>query len=46
MRVGRVRCRRTVLILALGAGALDFRTRPHFRPVILNPTTGEVVSTW
>ena len=27
-------------------GVLDFRTRPHFQPVILNPTTGEVVSTW
>jgi phospholipase C len=27
-------------------GVLDFRTRPHFRPVILNPTTGEVLSTW
>ena len=25
-------------------GLLDFRTRPNFRPVILNPTTGEVVS--
>ena len=25
-------------------GVLDFHTRPHFRPVILNPTTGEVVS--
>jgi hypothetical protein len=23
---------------------LDFFTRPHFRPVILNPATGEVVS--
>jgi phospholipase C len=25
-------------------GVLNFRTRPHFRPVILNPATGEVVS--
>jgi phospholipase C len=25
-------------------GVLDFRTRPHFRPVILNPNTGELVS--
>ena len=25
-------------------GLLDFYTRPHFKPVILNPTTGEVVS--
>ena len=25
-------------------GLLDFFTAPHFRPVILNPTTGEVVS--
>jgi phospholipase C len=25
-------------------GVLDFFTRPHFRPVILNPATGEVVS--
>jgi phospholipase C len=25
-------------------GLLDFRARPHFAPVILNPTTGEVVS--
>jgi hypothetical protein len=25
-------------------GVLDFHTRPHFRPLILNPTTGEVVS--
>ncbi len=25
-------------------GLLDFRTRPNFRPVILNPDTGEVVS--
>jgi phospholipase C len=25
-------------------GLLDFYTRPHYRPVILNPTTGEVVS--
>jgi phospholipase C len=24
-------------------GVLDFWTRPHFAPVILNPTTGEVV---
>jgi phospholipase C len=27
-------------------GVLDFYTRPHFKPVILNPTTGEIVSTW
>ena len=26
------------------AGLLNFRTRPNFRPVILDPTTGEVVS--
>ena len=25
-------------------GLLDFFTRPHFRPVILSPSTGEVVS--
>ena len=25
-------------------GLLDFNTRPHFNPVILNPTTGAVVS--
>jgi len=25
-------------------GLLDFHTRPHVRPVILNPATGEVVS--
>jgi phospholipase C len=25
-------------------GLLDFQTRPNFRPVILSPTTGEVVS--
>jgi phospholipase C len=25
-------------------GVLDFHTRPHFTPVILNPTTGAVVS--
>ena len=25
-------------------GLLNFRVRPNFRPVILNPTTGEVVS--
>ena len=25
-------------------GVLDFRVRPNFRPVILNPITGEVVS--
>jgi phospholipase C len=25
-------------------GLLDFNVRPHFRPVILNPTTGAVVS--
>jgi phospholipase C len=25
-------------------GVLDFRTWPHFQPVILDPTTGEVVS--
>jgi len=25
-------------------GLLSFSTRPHFRPVILNPDTGEVVS--
>ena len=24
-------------------GVLDFHTRPHFTPLILNPTTGEVV---
>jgi phospholipase C len=27
-------------------GLLDFYTRPHFDPVILNPTTGSVVSRW
>jgi phospholipase C len=28
-------------------GVLDFHTRPHFNPVILNPTTGEIVkSQW
>ncbi len=27
-------------------GLLDFRTRPHLKPVILNPTTGHVVNTW
>ncbi len=27
-------------------GVLDFHTWPHFRPVILNPTTGEVVNSW
>ena len=27
-----------------GSGLLNFHTRPNFRPVILNPTTGEVVS--
>jgi len=27
-------------------GLLDFRVRPNFRPVILDPTTGEVASTW
>jgi phospholipase C len=27
-------------------GLLDFHTRPHLAPVILNPTTGEVVNTW
>jgi phospholipase C len=30
--------------LAGFGGLLDFFTRPHFRPVILNPTTGEVVT--
>jgi len=30
--------------LAGPTGLLDFFTAPHFRPVILNPTTGEVVS--
>jgi phospholipase C len=25
-------------------GVLNFRTRPHFRPVILDPSTGEVVT--
>ena len=30
--------------LAGPAGLLDFFTAPRFRPVILNPTTGEVVS--
>jgi len=25
-------------------GVLDFRTFPHFRPLILNPATGEVVN--
>jgi phospholipase C len=27
-------------------GLLDFYTRPHFDPVILNPTTGAVVKGW
>ncbi|MBV9823720.1 MAG: alkaline phosphatase family protein [Actinobacteria bacterium] len=27
-----------------GSSLLNFSVRPHFRPVILNPTTGEVVS--
>jgi len=27
-------------------GLLDFYTRPHFDPVILNPTTGAVVDGW
>jgi phospholipase C len=26
-------------------GVLDFHTRPNFKPVILNPTTGDVVNT-
>jgi phospholipase C len=30
--------------LAGWGGLLDFFARPHFRPVILNPTTGEVVT--
>ncbi len=30
--------------LSARGGLLDFRTRPHFKPVILNPATGEVVS--
>ena len=30
--------------LDAAGGVLDFRTRPHLRPLILNPTTGEVVS--
>jgi phospholipase C len=30
--------------LAGRGGLLDFNVRPHFRPVILNPTTGAVVS--
>jgi phospholipase C len=30
--------------LAAPGGVLDFRARPHFNPVILSPTTGEVVS--
>ena len=30
--------------LSARGGLLDFRTRPHFKAVILNPTTGEVVS--
>ena len=25
-------------------GLLDFRVKPNFRPLILNPTTGKVVS--
>ena len=25
-------------------GLLDFHTKPHFRPLILNPSTGAVVS--
>jgi len=31
--------------LAAPGGVLDFRTFPQFRPVILDPTTGEVVRT-
>ena len=30
--------------LAGFGGVLDFFTLPHFRPVILNPSTGAVVS--
>jgi phospholipase C len=30
--------------IASFGGLLDFFTRPHFKPVILDPTTGEVVS--
>ncbi|HEY2522359.1 MAG TPA: alkaline phosphatase family protein [Streptosporangiaceae bacterium] len=30
--------------LAGRGGVLDFQTRPHFKPVILNPSTGAVVS--
>jgi phospholipase C len=30
--------------LAGRGGLLDFRVRPHLRPVILDPATGEVVS--
>jgi phospholipase C len=28
------------------SGVLDFRTFPHVTPVILNPSTGEVISPW
>jgi hypothetical protein len=35
--------RRAALTAAPG-GVLDFFTFPHFNPVILNPTTGAVVS--
>ena len=27
-------------------GVLDFRTWPNFEPIMLDPTTGEVVSGW
>ncbi|MGD0065454.1 MAG: alkaline phosphatase family protein [Streptosporangiaceae bacterium] len=27
-------------------GMLDFHTKPNFKPVILDPTTGEVVNSW
>jgi phospholipase C len=30
--------------LAGRGGVLDFHTRPNFKPVILNPSTGAVVS--
>jgi phospholipase C len=34
----------TISTSLTGAGLLNFHTRPNFRPLILNPTTGEVVS--
>ena len=42
-RIGKGSFDATAGSLDAPGGVLDFHTKPHYQPLILNPTTGEVV---